>query len=132
MTTGMTNERSYRRSRFGVYPDAFGWRYQVVTPDGGTASAGLFATEKEARVAARKNARFYDQLERDRVDGVVEERTETVLERGLRPCTKCGEPHDLVATTRRGKRWGQTWVKPGCGSYRPESWEEFARKQVAA
>lgn len=123
---------TYRKSRYGVYPDVFGWRAQVVAPDGAQWNAGGYRTEQEARAAAVRSARFYDKGERDRVDGVATKRGTKVIERGVRPCKNCGEPHDCVTTTRRGRRWGQTWEKPGCGTYMPESWEDFARKQVAA
>lgn len=118
----------YRKSRVGVYPVAYGWRWQVVAPDGVVVSGGGYDTEATAKKAARSQARFYDRLERDRVDGVVSKRTTTVLERGVRVCESCGKPHDLVALTRRGRRFGQTWATPDCGTYRPESWEALARR----
>lgn len=115
----------YRKSRIT-------YGFEVVAPDGGTrVSQSGFETEVAMRKAARRQARFYDQLERDRVDGVVPKRTSTILERGVRPCIKCGKPHDCVATTRRGKRWGRTWEAPDCDAYRPMSWEDFARQSIA-
>lgn len=121
----------YRKSRLGVYPLTYGWGYSVVAPDGTQAMHAGFASEASARASARRTARFYDRLERDRVDGVVEKRTARILERGVRPCERCGKPHDLVATTRRGRRWGQTWASPDCGPYVPESWESVARRAMA-
>lgn len=121
---------TYRRSRIGVYPTRFGWVAKVVAPDGSRWTGPGHTNAADARKAARRSARFYDQLERDRVDGVESVRTDKVLERGVRLCTKCGKPHDRVATTRRGKRWGQTWESPDCGPYYAESWEEFARRQM--
>lgn len=123
----------YRKCRVGVYPfGVFGydWGYSVVAPDGVRVTQGGFPTREAARKAATHQARFYDRLERDRVDGVVEERTDRVLERGVRICESCGKPHDLVATTRRGRRWGQTWAAPDCGTYYAESWEAVARRLV--
>jgi hypothetical protein len=122
--------QTYRKSRVGVYPAAFGWRWQVVAPDGMQISGGA-DTEASAKRSARHQARFYDRLERDRVDGVVSERSDRVLERGVRICEACGKPHDLVATMRRGRRWGQTWAAPDCGTYRAESWEALARRLIA-
>jgi hypothetical protein len=117
----------------GVFPDTFGWGFRVVTPDVTRSSSyGYgFPTEADARRAARKAARFCDRLERDRVDGVVSKRTDRVLEHGVRVCEKCGKPHDLVAMTRRGRRFGQTWASPDCGAYYPESWEALARRLMA-
>jgi hypothetical protein len=123
----MSTAREYRKSRVGVYPLAYGWGWQVVAPDG-TRISGTDSSAEAAKKAARHQARFYDRLERDRVDGVVSERTDQVLEHGVRICEKCGKPHDLVAMTRRGRRFGQTWESPDCGSYRPESWETLARR----
>lgn len=122
-----TEIQTYRKSRVGVFPVGFGWRWQVVAPDGMQISGGS-STEALAKKAARHQARFYDRLERDRVDGIVEKVTDRVLERGVRICEGCGKTHDLVATTRRGRRWGQTWASPDCGTYRPESWEALARR----
>jgi hypothetical protein len=121
---------TYRKSRVGVYPAAFGWRWQVVAPDGMQISGGA-DTEASAKRSARYQARFCDRLERDRVDGVVSERSDRVLERGVRICEACGKPHDLVATMRRGRRWGQTWAAPDCDTYRAESWETLARRLIA-
>lgn len=111
----------------GVYPIGYGWRWAVSAPDG-TQISGSENTEADAKKRARYEARFRDRLERDRVDGVVSKVTSNVLERGVRLCESCGEPHDLVTTTRRGRRWGQTWASPGCGTYKPESWEALARR----
>lgn len=126
----MSATQTYRKSRVGVYPLDFGWGYQVVAPDG-TKVSGSRDTEADAKKAARHHARFYDRLERDRVDGVVPKATSTVLERGVRDCQKCGKPHDLVATTRRGRRSGQTWAAPDCETYYPESWEALARRLLS-
>jgi hypothetical protein len=114
----------YRKSKLGVYPLEWGWAYSVIAPDGTRVTAGGYADMAAARKAARFQARFYDRLECDRVDGVVPVRTDRVLERGIRACKGCGKPHDLVATTRRGRRSGQTWASPDCETYRAESWEE--------
>jgi hypothetical protein len=124
----MSTTQTYRKSRVGVYPTDFGWSYQVVAPDGWRVSAHGYPTQADAQKAGRREARFRDRLERDRVDGVTSTPTQRVLERGARVCETCGKAHDLVATTRRGRRWGQTWASPECGSYRPESWEALARR----
>lgn len=124
----MTATQTYRKSRVGVYPIDFGWCWQVVAPDGTRVSSAGYATEALAKKAARREARFRDRLERDRVDGVVDKVTDRVLERGVRACDGCGKTHDLAATTRRGRRWGQSWSAPDCGTYRPESWEALARR----
>jgi hypothetical protein len=124
----MSATQTYRKSRMGVYPGDFGWGWQVVASDGTRVSCAGYATEADAKKGARHQARFQDRLERDRVDGVVSKATDRVLERGVRVCEKCGKPHDLVATTRRGRRWGQTWASPDCGTYRPESREALARR----
>jgi hypothetical protein len=123
---------TYRKSRVGVYPLGYGWGWQVVAPDGTQVSSGGHSTKASAQKAARCEARFRDRLERDRVDGVVSQRTERILEQGVRVCQKCGEPHDLVAMTRRGRRFGQTWSAPDCGTYHPESWETLARRLLGA
>jgi hypothetical protein len=123
----MSATQTYRKSRKGVYPVGFGWRWQVVAPDGTQVSGGG-STEADAKKAAAREARFRDRLERDRVDGVVSKTTDRVLEHGVRVCERCGKTHDLVATTRRGRQWGQTWASPDCGTYHPESWEAFARR----
>lgn len=120
--------QTYRKSRAGVYPVNWGWGWRVVAPDNTEISSAGYPTEALAKKAARREARFRDRLERDRVDGVVSERTDRVLERGVRVCEKCGKTHDLVAQTRRGRRFGQTWESPDCGPYHPESWEALARR----
>lgn len=122
------SEPKYRKSKWGAYPLEYEWAFSVIAPDGTRVTAGGYATEADAKRGARHQARFYDKLERDRVDGVTLKTTGHVLEYGIRNCHKCGEPHNLVSMTRRGKRWSQTWAKPGCGSYEPESWEELARR----
>lgn len=119
---------TYRKSKVGVYPLDWGWAYRVVAPDRTSVTQAGFSTEASAKKAARFQARFYDRLERDRVDGVVTQRSNRVLERGVRTCERCGKPHDLVATTRRGRRFGQTWATPECGDYHPEPWEAVARR----
>lgn len=123
----MSATQTYRKSRMGVFPVGCRWCWQVVAPDGTQISGGS-PTEVDAKQTARRQARFYDRLERDRVDGVVDINLEHVLEHGVRLCKNCGKPHNLVATTRRGRRWGQTWASPDCGTYHAESWEELARR----
>lgn len=122
---------TYRKSRIGVYPLHYGWGYAVVAPDGTRVTAGGFDTEVDARKAAQRSGRFYDKLERDQVDGIGRVRTDRVLERGVRICSQCGKPHDRVAVTRRGKPWGSTWAAPDGHSYHGESWESFARRNMA-
>lgn len=121
----------YRKSRLGVYPTEFDWSYSVIAPDRTRVTNGGFATAADARKAARRTARVYDRLERDRVDGVVDQRTDQVLEHGVRNCERCGQPHNLVAVTRRGRRCGQTWAAPDGHSYHGESWESVARRLLA-
>lgn len=118
----------YRKSRFGVYPLEYGWAFSVVAPDRQRTTQTGFATEADARKAAKRSARFYDQIERDRVDGIETVRTDRVLEQGVRNCLKCGKPHNRVMTTRRGKKWGSTWATADCETYHSESWEAMARR----
>lgn len=127
----MTETQTYRKSRVGVYPLNYGWGWQVFAPDGTRISSSGYPTEADAKKRARHEARFRDRLERDRVDGVISKVTSNVLERGVRVCETCGEPHNLVTTTRRGRRWGQTWAAPRCGTYKPESWEALARRLLS-
>jgi hypothetical protein len=130
-TSGGNGAAVQGSSRVGVYPLDYGWGWSVVAPDGTRVTGACRRTQSDAQKCAQREADFRDQLERDRVDGVTSERTTTVLERGVRACTKCGKPHDLVATTRRGKRWGQTWASPDCASYHAESWESLARRPMS-
>lgn len=136
MTAPLSNSPAptYRKSRVSVYRLGIGklWGWKVVAPDGTRISCARDFDEALARKDARHSARSRDRLERDRVDGIVDVRTDRVLERGVRVCQECGTTHDLVATTRRGRRWGQTWATPECGTYRPESWETLARRLLEA
>lgn len=127
-----------RKSRLGVFPVAYGWAYRAFAPNasmpGSTieVSGSGFDSEDAARRAAKHATKFYDDLERYRVRGVSERRLKRPVERGLRACRDCGEPHDCYAI-QYGRFRFQSWASLKDGhAYRAESWEAFAQRMVEA
>lgn len=117
-----------RKSIVSVYHYQYMWVFRVEAPSGTTITQACFPTETSARAAAEPHARFYDELERYQVRGVPERRMKRPIERGVRVCRECGEPHDCYEI-RQGRHKRRSWAHPADGhAYNAEDWETVARR----